>query len=406
MQELPRERYLSRIRPFYREHDIVKVIVGVRGSGKSTLLRQIMEEVSADPEARVAFLDLESKELRGVKDPKGLMEAIDSRLPADGTRYLFMDEVRNVEGFERVVNAYRAEGVSVFIAGSGSDILDGEQATRLTGRYVAFTILPFSFSEVRDFRVLNGLPFDKAADFQDYMENGGFPGCFPVTAEDGQRTSIADIVGKAVGKEVFRRRKVRNKAVFAAVLKHLTASPGSTVSTPSVSGLLGGEGISVKPDTVGNYLDLAFGSGLVSRCPRYDIARGCELKTLYRTYDADTALLKYGRASLSGETDQEAVLENIVYNELISRGYRVFAGKLNSKGIDFVVSRADRRAYVQVAYIISDQETADREFGALLEIKDAYPKYLVTMDPITSDHNGVRHLNLIDDFLLGDGFSL
>lgn len=194
--------------------------------------------------------------------------------------------------------------------------------------------------------------------------------------------------------------------MFTEVLKHLMASPGSKISTPSVSGLLREKGVSVKPDTVGNYLDLAFGSGLVSRCPRYDIVGRCELKTLYRTYDVDMALMTYGQANPSRETDPEAVIENIVYNELVSRGYRVFAGKLNRNAIDFVVFRANRRAYVQVAYILYDQDTADREFGTLLEIKDAYPKYLVTMDPITSDHNGVRHLNLIDDFLLGDAFSL
>lgn len=403
MKELHRERYLSRIRPFYHERDLVKALAGVRGSGKSTILRQIAAELSEDTVAVVACLDLESDEHRGVKDQKDLMDAIDEILPPAGDRrYLIVDEAQRVDGFERVVNAYRNDGVSVFIAGSNTHLLDGEQATNLTGRYVGFRILPFSFSEVRDFAILNGLHFDRNAGFASYVRDGGFPGLLQPGVDRGKY--IEGLVRESVERDVLPFGKVRGRSVLGSLLRHLVSAPASTVSTPTVSSRLGEEGIRIKPDTVGRYLDLLFGSMLVSCCLRYDIGHGCGLKTLYRLYVADPALNTY--LGGDGETDTRAVLENIVHNELVSRGYVVSIGKMGRTEAGFVVCHGDRRAYVRVADFLSDRDAAEREFGVLLGIKDAYPKYLVTMDPITSDYNGVRHLNLVDDFLLGDGFSL
>lgn len=407
MTDLIREKYLSRIRPFYGDTDTIKVITGVRRCGKSTVMRQIIDEISsATPDSVIAYLDLDSKRYMDISTPGELVEAIDGILPSEGPgRYLFVDEVQNVEGFEKVVNAYRNDDVSVFVTGSNSYLLSGELVTKLTGRYIEFDVFPFSLSEVRDYKVLNGLPFDPDLDFRDYTVNGGFPKRFSYPGREEQETYVRSIVDEVIRKDVLSRNKVRGRASFQKVLGYILSTPSVTVSSTSVSGYLRSERIGVNPATVSRYLDMIFNSRLASRCLRRDIKGKKALRTLYKSYVADPALHTYYPSAGTG-TRMGSLLENIVYNELRSRGYDVSAGKLGDGEVDFVVSRSRDVAYVQVTYVMDSPETEEREFAPLLRIRDAYPKYVISMDPLDMGRDGVKHLNLVRDFLLGDGFRL
>lgn len=405
LKDLPREKYLSRIRPFYHDDDLIKAITGVRRSGKSTIMRQISEELQSDPGASVAYMDLDSKEYLHIDSPQGLMDAIDRVLPSDGRRYLLIDEVQNVEGFERVVNAYRNDGVSVFVTGSNSYLLSGELVTKLTGRYLEFDVFPFSFSEIRDFKLFNGLEFDVDREFSEYMVKGGFPRRLSFEGDIEQEKYVSSLVGEIIAKDMLRGNRIRSRSSFEGVLRYLTSYPSATISSTSVSDRLRGSGTAVKPDTVNRYLGLILGSRLVCRCPRYDIRGGGTLSTLYRTYLVDPAL-HTSYPSRAEAVRLGALVENIVYIELVSRGHRVYAGKLGSRKVDFVVSDGDGKAYVQVAYALESSEAVEREVAPLLRIRDMCPKYLISMDPVYVGARGVRHLNLVRDFLLGDGFRL
>ncbi len=405
LRDLPREKYLSRIRPFYHDRGMIKVITGVRRSGKSTIMTQIADELGSDPEAAVVYIDLDSMEFMDVDSPRALREAIDRRLPSGGRRYLLIDEVQNVEGFEKLLNAYRGDGVSVFVTGSNSYLLSGELVTKLTGRYLEFDVYPFSLSEVRDFKLLNGLDFDASREFRDYLVKGGFPGRFAYGDDGEQERYVSSLVGEIVAKDILRRNRVRNRATFERVLRYLTSTPSATISSTSISDYLRGQRIHVKPDTVNRYLELMFDSRLVCRCLRYDLRGRRSLATLYKSYLVDPALHSY-YPSRRDVIRMGALVENIVHTELVSRGYDVSVGKLDGREVDFVVSKGDRKAYVQVAYAMESPETVEREVAPLLRIRDLHPKYIISTDPVAGDLLGVRHLNLVTDFLLGDGFAL
>lgn len=408
MLTLRREKYLSRIRPFYHDADVIKVMTGVRRCGKSTMMRQIMEEISESlpADGAVAYIDLDSREHMGIRTVRALEERIDGLLPeGTGPRYLFIDEVQNVEGFEQLVNAYRGEGVSVFVTGSNSYLLSGELVTKLTGRYVEFGIMPFSLSEIREFKQLNGMGFDARRELEDYLVNGGFPGRFFLGDGDSQAEYVRSVVREIVEKDILMRNRVRGRGSFKRILAYVLSTPSATVSSTSVSDYLRSDHVDILPSTVNRYLALIFDSKLASRCMRVDLVGRKALKTLYKSYLADPALHSYG-AGPRTEIRIGMMLENIVHNELVSRGYNVAVGKQGDKEVDFVVSKGRRVAYVQVAYVLGTPETERREEAPLLAIRDAFPKYIISLDPLTISRNGITRLNLLEDFLLGDGFSL
>lgn len=406
MVDLVREKYLSRIRPFYRDPGLIKVITGVRRCGKSTVMRQIIDELTSsgvDP-GMIAYLDLDSKEYRRVSNADDLEAAIDAVLPGEGDgRYLFIDEVQNVDGFEKLVNAYRGDGVSVFITGSNSYLLSGELVTKLTGRYIELDVYPFSLAEVRDFKRLNGQTFEAREELRDYMVNGGLPGRFVYDA-GSQQDYVRAMVDEVIGKDVIRRNKVRGRSSFEAVLRYVLSTPSVTVSSTSVAKYLRSEGVSILPDTVNRYLDMIFSSKLAMRCDRVDIVGKKALRTLYKSYVADPALCSF-YAGPGTNQRMGAMMENLVHNELLSRGYRVSVGKLRDLEVDFVVSRGTEMALVQVAYLLASEETEDREEAPLLAARTACPKYIISMDPIPTSRNGVIRLNLLD-FLLGEAIRL
>ena len=402
MKDLIREKYLMRIRPFYHDHSMIKVLTGVRRCGKSTIMKQIMAELDGD----IVYLDLDSKENFKIRDAVTLEGKIDKSFSDSGKqKFLFIDEIQNVKDFEPLVNAYRNDGVSVFITGSNSYLLSGQLVTKLTGRYIEFQIFPFSFGEIKDFFAVNGLPFSPAEEFRTYFTGGGFPQRFKYSGEAEQIAYIEQLVGESMEKDILKSRKVRNRPLLKKILAYAVSSPGAEISTVSISKYLKSEGINTLPSTVGGYLELLFESKLLLKCNRYDIVGKKSLKTHYKTYVADPAIHSFYPDRRHNVRIGD-MLENIVYLELVSRGYGVAVGKLKNREVDFVVVKGNSLAYVQVTYLTDNPKTEEREHKSLLSIKDNYPKYVISMDPLPVDRDGVKRLNLIDDFLLGDKFEL
>lgn len=405
MIELQRTRYLSQIEPFIHDGGMIKVLTGMMGCGKSTILHQIMISLQSKPDASVAYLELDDDVYRDISTADQLRKAIEECFKDnDGKRYLFIDEIQNVEGFEKVVETYRMKDVSVFIAGSNSDLLSDKISTKLTGRYIEFRIMPFSFSEVEEYRKLNGIPADISSDFNDYLIYGGLPKRFDYPTAAQEKYVLA-VLSKIKKKDMMARSGIKNETLLDVLISFLASTPGQKVSYDSITEFLKKNGLKVKRDTVKKYLDLIFSSNIASKCKRYDVVGKKTLNTVYKSYLTDLALHTF----ISGKKDRldyGMLIENVVYNELISRGYMVTVGKKGGKEIDFVVTDGMRKAYIQAVYLMSTKDVVDREKGPLLAMKDGFPKYIVSMDPITVSDNGIIRLNLVEDFLLGDGFKL
>lgn len=408
MISLVREKYLSRIRPFYHDRDMIKVISGVRRCGKSTLMRQIMDELRdlGVSDSDLVYIDLDSKENFSVDTPEELESKIDSMMPHNQSRaYLFLDEIQNVDGFEPLVNAYCNDGVSVFIAGSNSYLLSGELVTKLTGRYIEFNIGTFSFSEVRDYFTVNGIEFDRYRELERYLQYGGYPKRFSYSNRDSQAIYIKNIVDETVEKDIFLHRKIKDRNQLRKVLDYVLSTPGAELSSTSISNHLRSEHIDILPSTVNRYLDVIFSAKLAMKCQRFDINGKKSMKTLYKSYVSDLALHTM-YPDHRNNLRKGALIENLVFNELVSRGFGVSLGKLRDSEVDFVVRWEDKIAYVQVTYMMESDETRNRETAPLLKIRDAYPKYIISMDSIRGNIDGIKVLHLIDDFLLGDGFRI
>ena len=371
-------------------------------------MEQIRDELLSEgiPKSNVVHMNLDKKIYRKIRTTDQLEETIDSMMPkTDEKKYLFIDEIQNVDDFEELINAYREDGVSVFITGSNSYLLSGEMVTKLTGRYVEFKILTFSLSEIRDYMIINDIDFDPVRGFDDFLHYGGYPKRFDYPDTDSALLYVRSVIEESVSKDILLKRKVRDRTTLEKVMKYLFSVPGATISSTSIADYLHGEHMKTQYQTVLRYLELIFSSKLATECERYDIVGKKMMKTLYKSYVADPAI-----HSLYPNTRQDvrlgAMIENIVYNELISRGYDVSVGKLRGAEVDFVVKRNTDLAYIQVTYLMPDEKTIRREKDPLLNIRDGFPKYIITMDPVAVDSDGIHVLNLVNDFLLGDGFKL
>jgi|LAHS01.1.fsa_nt_gb predicted AAA+ superfamily ATPase len=404
---LIREKYLSKIRPFYDDFGIIKVLEGIRRCGKSVILEQIRDELISKgiSASRIIFLNLDKRPYRSVKSATKLDKVISKKWPkGEQPVYLFVDEVQNAKGFEPVIESYRLEGnCSIFITGSNSYLLSGKLASKLTGRYVEFNIMPFSYQEAVAYQKQKD-PAAGALPIDDYFRYGGFPKRFDYPREEDSDLYTRSVLDEIVKKDLKKRAKVRDKALFERVVQYVCLNTAATFSSKSIAKYLKTEHIKTKANTIARYLRLIQEGKIVSLCHRYDI-RGKEALQFYeKSYITDPALKNL--FSPGARIDYSSMVETIVYNELLARGYSVQAGVLPNAEIDFVVSKGSKVAYIQVAYLIPERETEEREFSPLLEAKEAFPKYVISMDQVDLSQNGIRHLQLVRDFLLGNGFSL
>ena len=396
---IKREKYLKIIRPFY-EQDLIKVITGIRRSGKSVILTQIMEELkeSGVKEEQIIYINFEFADYIDITDAKKLNDFIEQKLINKAKYYVFFDEIQNVDKWEKVVNSLKSkynENISIFITGSNSDLLSGELATHIAGRYVSFKVYPFTFEEVCELKDIKGKDkYELEKVFDDYIIWGGMPQRFSLNDELQVKTYLSDVYNSIVIKDIIERFKIKDIDLFNKILTFIMTTPSQIFSAESLTKYLCSENIEVSKITIYNYLEYMCRAMLINKAERYDVRGKRILNGKYKYYLTDLGL---GQV-INNERKKQmgAYIENVVYNELLSRGYDVKVGTLDSGEIDFIATKFNEKIYIQVAYILSDETVIDREFNVYKKIEDNYPKYVLSMDKIDLSQNGIIHKNIID----------
>ncbi len=442
---IKREIYLEKIRNFY-DSELIKVIMGIRRCGKSVLLMQIIEELKEKgiKEDHIIYINFEDYDFIEYTDPKKFNELIKSKIKDEKKYYLFFDEIQSVIDFEKVVNSFRATmnvsifikkfnelikskikdekkyylffdeiqsvidfekvvnsfratmNVSIFITGSNSKLLSGEFATYLTGRIISIKMMPFTYSEFLELKKSKHEEINEKA-ISEYVEWGGMPLIYNTTNEIERKMYLRDLYSAIILKDIVERSKIKDINLLNKIVQFMMENIGGIISSNSIAGYLKNDKVNTTVDTVMNYVEYITSSSIFSKVNRYDIRGKNVMATLEKYYVTDLGLLNLKKSPIEKKIGGR--LENIVYNELISRGYEVYIGKTDKGEIDFVIDKFGERIYIQVADYLSSDEVMKREFGAFNDVNDNFPKYVITMDKIDYSQNGIIHLN-IEDFLL------
>ena len=401
--------YLKKIRDFYHETDIIKVITGVRRCGKSCIMETIASELkeSGIPTDRLYFFDLDSKAYHKILKAEQLEALLESIPPVSETKYLFIDEIQNVKGFEIILNSLRRTNEwSIFITGSNSYLLSGELMTKLTGRYIEFEMFPLSFEEYEGIKEFYGkaIASDRQEELQNYILEGGFPRTIQMDSISAKRRYVQSVIDEIFEKDIRRRLKIRNKNTFETVQKYIINNFGATTSLKSLKKAIEQSGTAISEATIARYIKALLDSKILCECPRFDIKSKKPLSGEKKYYLADTAF--YFAQNTDNRINFGPVLENITYIYARSHDYSVSVGRVGKLECDFILRNDEMRySYIQVAYTIAlSKETEDREYRPLEAIKDNYPKYVVTSDSILQQRNGIEHINLVDFMRNGKAF--
>lgn len=399
-----RPMYLDKIMR-YADAPFVKILTGVRRCGKSTILKMIMEELKklGIPEERIVSYRFDSMEYEDMTAKEMFVE-LKSKLSDDKKTYLFLDEVQEIKHWERTVNSLASDyNVDIYVTGSNSRMLSSEIETYLTGRYITFRIFTLSFAEYLNFKKEYEKIKKPKDELIEYIRSGGFPAThLQKYTEDEIYTIVRDIYNSTIFSDIVKRNRVRKVDQLERIVKFVFDNVGKTFSAKSISDYLKSEHRTIDNETVYSYLEKLESAYILHRCSRYDIQGKELLKTQKKFYLADTAL----RYSILGykPTSVAAMLENVVYLELCRRGYSVNIGKTSNGEIDFIAEKQVDKIYVQVTKEIKSEETEQREYSRLLEIRDNYPKYLLTTDDFAGgNYEGIKTMH-IADFLLSDEF--
>ena len=398
---IKREGYMSRIRPFIGG-DLIKVMTGIRRSGKSVMLELIKEELLETGIRPSQFIVINFEDMRfsHLHTAEALHDEILKRAgEIEGKIYLFFDEIQEVAGWERCVNSLRiALDCDIYITGSNAKLLSGELATYLGGRYVEFVIYPFSFGEFLELyhTIDPGSTIQQC--FQKYLLAGGMPYLANLHYEEGpSRQYLTDLFNSVQLKDIVKRYKVRDVDLLERIIAYVMANMGTTFSASSLAKFLKSEQRTVAVETILNYIKYCCDAYLFYQVKRQKVQGKQILSSNEKYYIADHGIRE---AVFGGNTrDINLVLENIIYIELLRRGYTVTVGRVGEREVGFVCDKRNEKLYVQVAYLLASEDTIDREFGAYHSIKDNFPKYVVTMDELDMSRDGIKHRN-IRDFLL------
>ncbi len=404
-----REKYLKKVRPFYHDDDIIKVITGVRRCGKSSLMEMIADEirqggVEAD---NIIYLDLDKSENRKIKTPDQLEELIESKIKGTGLHYLFIDEVQNVTDFEEVINGFRSDGgFSIFITGSNSYLLSGELVTKLTGRYLEFELFTLSFEEYEQIKEFYGKTIDSnlSVELNQYILEGGFPRTIQIDDLSAKRTYVSGVVNEIFEKDIRRRIKIKDKTAFDAVRNYVINNFGATMSIKSLTEALEKNGIKITRATVSKYITALVDAKILYECNRFDMKSKKALAGERKYYLADLSF--YFAQNTDNRINFGPVLENIVYIYSRSLDYSISVGRIGKLECDFILRNMENDySYVQVAYtILQSEDTENREYRPLESIRDNYAKYVVTTDYMLQKRNGIKHINLMEFMINGSKF--
>ena len=398
-----RERYLKEIRKFY-DQDLIKVIIGIRRCGKSVLMKQIIDELKTKgiDEEHIIYINFEDYDYDIYTDSHKFHDFVKAKIKDNKKYYLFFDEIQNVDKWEKVINSFKATlNVSIFLTGSNSDILSGELATHISGRYVSFKISPFSFKEVCELKnVLDKNKYELLDVFEEYVKWGGLPQVFMQVDDMSKKTYLTDVYNSIIVKDIVTRFNVKDVDLLNRIITYILTTPANTFSAESLSKYFESISRSVSLETIYNYIDYITRAMLIEKSSRYDIRGKRILTGKYKYYLTDlgfTNILSEGKKEQLG-----AYLENIVYNELINRGYTVYIGTNDASEVDFIATRFQEKIYIQVAYLLANEETITREFNAFNNIKDNYPKYVISLDNFDFSKDGIIHKNIIEWLLEKD----
>lgn len=400
-----RHLYVDKIMA-YVDTQFVKILTGVRRCGKSTILKMIMETLHKErgvPMERIVSYRFDSMEYEDMT-AKQMYQELKSRLCPDGKTYFFLDEIQEIEGWEKVVNSLASDfNVDLYVTGSNSRMMSSEISTYLTGRYVAFRIYTLSFQEYLTFKSQYTEVGDIHKEFTNYIRLGGFPAThLQAYGQDEVYTIVRDIYNSTIFSDIVKRNQVRKIDQLERVVRYTFNNVGNTFSAKSISDYLKAERRALDNETVYSYLEKLEKAYLLHRCSRYDLKGKEILKTLEKFYLADTSL----RYSVLGYNDDTVAssLENVVFLELCRRGYTVYIGKNGDGEVDFVATRQNEKLYVQVTQRIESEKTEKREYERLLEIRDNYPKYILRTDEFAGgNYEGIITMH-VADFLLSDSY--
>ena len=395
-----RELYIEKIKPFI-DKDIIKVLTGIRRSGKSVMLKLIMEELKQNKIDEKQFININFENLinRELTTADKLHEYILKKASEIKKKcYIFLDEIQEVKNWEKCINSLRVNeeyDFDIYITGSNAKLLSGELSTYLAGRYVEFVIYPFSFKEFLE--TLKSIQQDVSTReaFQKYVKFGGMPFLYNLAfEEEASLQYLKDIYSSIILKDITQRNKIRDTDLLERVISYLIMNVGNNFSATSISKFFKSENRKVSVETILNYIKAAEESFLIYRVSRDDLIGKKVLNVNEKYYIADHGM----REAILGsnQRDINQIFENIIYLELLRKGYNVRVGKVDNLEVDFVCTKGNEKIYVQVAYLLASAETIEREFTSLEKIDDNYPKYIISMDEFDMSRNGIIHINIID----------
>ena len=397
---LKRDEYIKQIVPFI-DKDVIKVLTGIRRSGKSVMLKLLMEELKnrGINEKQFIYINFENLKYRNLKNYERLYDFILNK--ADNkykSYYIFLDEIQEVEEWEKCVNSLRVDedfNFDIYITGSNAKLLSGELSTYLAGRYIEFVVYPFSFKEFFEIMKEKNKEIDLKEAFQDYVKFGGMPFLYNLDYNyEASMQYLQDLYASIILKDITRRNNIRDTDLLERIINYVVMNIGNTFSATSISKFFKSENRKVATETILNYIKACEEAFLVYRVARNDLLGKKILNVNEKYYIADHGIREAIMENNQKNINQ--VLENIVYFEMLRRGYNVKIGKVDNLEVDFVCKKNDETIYIQVSYLLASEDTKEREFSVLENIKDNYPKYVLSMDEFDMSRNGIKHVNLIE----------
>ena len=400
---IKRDLYLNKIKPFI-DKEIIKVLTGIRRSGKSVMLKLLMNEIlnQGVTKEQIIYLNFEDLKNRPLCSFDILHNYILENSEKNKKTYLFLDEIQEVASWEKCINSLRVQEdyqFDIYITGSNAKLLSGELATYLAGRYVEFIIYPFSFKEFLE-AISQIKPISKAQAFNEYIKFGGMPFLHNLNFQlEPSLQYLKDVYSSIILKDITQRNNIRDIDLLEKIITYVIMNIGNTFSATSISKFFKSENRKTSPETILNYIKVCEEAFLIYKVQRNDLIGKKILSVNEKYYIADHGI----REAIfeNNQRDINQILENIIYIEMLRRGYEVKIGKINDLEVDFICTKYEEKIYIQVTYLLASEETIEREFSVLELIKDNFPKYVISMDQFDMSRNGIKHYNMID-FLLGE----